>query len=214
MARQSKHIPERPRVALVGEGHTERIYFSDLKDTDRPGDIEIFPSLPRNMGDFTQVLGKAKELSEYYKVFALIDMDTVIGDGKLQQYDLAKQEATDRGIIVLENNPCFEVWLLLHFVYTGRSFTCCDDVLEELHKAGRLPNYTKRQEDQVKAKMYANHKDGRLHEAIRHARMLETQRPPDTPRFPRAEIFRFFEWYLAADRAERLAKGEFFQITP
>jgi hypothetical protein len=46
MDRKSKRKIAKPRVALVGDGQTEQIYFFDLRETDRPSDLDIFPDLP------------------------------------------------------------------------------------------------------------------------------------------------------------------------
>ena len=39
MDRKSRQKPLKPTVALVGDGQTERIYFANIKDTDRPSDF-------------------------------------------------------------------------------------------------------------------------------------------------------------------------------
>jgi len=45
--------------------------------------------------------------------------------------------------------PCFEYWLLLHFIYTTQYFyptkkrSVCEQVIAELDKPARLPNYQK-----------------------------------------------------------------------
>lgn len=76
MARQSRHRQEKPRIALVGDGETEQIYFSDVKDTDRPTDIDIFPALPKKKGSYKNVLNRAMELApDYAKVFACIPVE-------------------------------------------------------------------------------------------------------------------------------------------
>src|SRR6185437_208187 len=136
MSRQSRNRKERLRVALIGEGQTEQIYFTGVKGNDRPDDIDLYPSLPRKKGTYANVLDEAIRLCGDYTVFALIDMDTIVNGGNSQEYYTAKKKATDMGIIVLENYPCFEIWFLLHFTFTGRPFTRCDDVVTELRQAG------------------------------------------------------------------------------
>jgi hypothetical protein len=39
MDRKSKQKPLKLRVALVGDGQTERIYIANIKDTDSPSDL-------------------------------------------------------------------------------------------------------------------------------------------------------------------------------
>ena len=196
MDRKSKQKTSKPRVALVGDGQTERIYFADIKETDRPSDLDLFPDLPTKTGSYKGVLDKANQLFENYdRVYALIDMDKVITDGTEAQYLIDKNAAVAKGVIVLENNPCFEFWLLLHFIKTSRSFNACDDVVAELKKTGRIPGYDKSQKFQIAARLYDSHKDRIAAHAIPAALLLEKNRSEKSKYHPRAEVYRFFEWY-------------------
>lgn len=207
MGRKVQLRPARPKIAIVGDGETEKIYFSDIKDSDRPSDIDLYPALPARKGDFKKVLDTALVLSEEYtRVFALIDMDTVIRDGKGKEYAAARAAAETEGVIVLEMGPCFEIWLLLHFVQTTRSFTRCDEVVDEIRKPGRIPGYEKSQKWLVKAHLYANYKE-RLHLAIAAGKRLAKDRPADNPHYPRADIYEFFAWYIQPERLKLLQDG-------
>jgi hypothetical protein len=200
MGRKVQQRPAKPRIAIVGDGETEKIYFADIKDTDRPGDIDLFPTLPAKKGNYTKVLGTACALAEEYTlVYALIDKDKVIDDGTGKEYLTARRVAEEKGVVVLEISPCFEFWLLLHFVSTSRSFTRCDEVVDELRKPGRIPGYEKSQKYLVKARLYANLKD-RLPHAIKAAKLLEKKRPDENARYPCAGLYVFFDWYLSPDR--------------
>ena len=97
-------------VAIVGDGQTERIYFSDVRDTDRPANLSIFPDYPRKIGNYKGVIDRAVALAEdYSRVYALIDLDKIIQDDQQAPYMKAKAAAEAKGIIILENNPCFEI---------------------------------------------------------------------------------------------------------
>lgn len=201
MARNLKTQPRRETVAIVGDGQTERIYFADVKDTDRPENLSIFPDYPRRIGSYIGVLKRATELvdKDFDRIYALIDMDKVIQDNQLAAYQQAKAQASDRDIVVLENNPCFEFWLLLHFIHTGKLFQNCGEVEFEIKKAGRIPSYNKSKKFQVEARLYANYKVQLLASGVPNARLLENKRAQKDQLYPRAEIFRFFEWYLGLD---------------
>jgi hypothetical protein len=135
-------------------------------------------------------------IGEYDKVYALIDLDKIHQDNKYAEYQLTKKKVEEAGLIVLENNPCFEIWLLLHFVYTGKLFSYCDDVVAELRKIGRIPGYAKTDKFQVAAKLYGNYKEQLANNAIPNAAQLETGREHQDHLYPRAEVFKFFDWYL------------------
>lgn len=197
MARAVKHQLQRNTVAIVGKGQTERIYFSDVRDTDRPANLSIFPDYPRKIGNYKGVLDRAISLvGNYNHIYALIDVDKIIQDNQQAAYTQDKTVAEAEGIIVLENNPCFEMWLLLHFVHTGRLFTNCNQVSEQLRRNGSIPNYDKSEKFLKNARLYKTYKAQLIEQAIPNAKRLENNRAGKDQLYPRAETFRFFEWYL------------------
>jgi hypothetical protein len=197
MPRPPKRQQSRYTVAIVGDGQTERIYFSDVIDTDRPSNLSIFPDYPRRIGNYKGVLDRAIILAEdYSRVYALIDMDKVIHDGRQVEYRVDKAAAVGKGVVVLENNPCFEIWLLLHFVYTGKIFTGCNQVSAELRKPKRIPGYDKSEKFLRKARLYHTYKAQLQEKAISNAKQLEIKRDEQDELFPRAQTVEFFEWYF------------------
>lgn len=197
MARTPGRQQQRFTVAIVGDGQTERIYFSDVRDTDRPANLAIFPDYPRKIGNYQGVFDRATSLTDSYnRVYALIDIDKVIQDSQQSTYNQAKAAAQAAGVIVLENNPCFEIWLLLHFLHTGKLFNNCNEVSTELRRNGRIPDYDKTEKFLVNARLYKTHKEKIQQTAMPNARLLENNRDGQDELFPRAETFRFFEWYF------------------
>ena len=63
-------------------------------------------------------------------------------------HDQARAKANANGINIAFSNVCFELWLLQHFDYRNRPYTCCDDLLRnsplkaDLLKVG-VTNYAK-----------------------------------------------------------------------
>lgn len=197
MARHSKgkHIKE--TVAVVGDGQTERIYFANVRDTDRPDNLTIFPDYPRKIGSYAGVLERAIRLkTDYDLVYALIDMDKIIQENQLAAYRRNKASAEAEGVIVLENNPCFEVWLLLHFEHTGRLFDNCQEVVNLLDHPRRIPGYSKEQRFQSANQLYQSYKNQLQATAIPNAERLEINRWQQDLLYPRAEVYKFFEWYF------------------
>lgn len=188
---------QRNTVAIVGDGQTERIYFSDVRDTDRPKNLTIFPDYPRKIGSYKGVLERAIALTDDYdRVYALIDLDKILQDGQNGSYAQDKAQALTAGVIVLENNPCFEIWPLLHFVQTSRLFNTCNEVVGKLRHRDCIPNYEKSERFLQNARLYKTYKPLLSERAIPNARQLENNREEKDPQFPRAETFRFFEWYF------------------
>jgi hypothetical protein len=198
MPRVQKKQQVRKTVAIVGDGQTERMYFSDVRDTDRPANLSIFPDYPRKIGSYKGVLDRAIALSgNYHRVFALIDMDKIIQEGQQATYSRDKAKAEAAHVFVLENNPCFEIWILLHFVYTGKLFNNCNEVAAQLRRKGRLSNYDKSEKFLRNAGLYSKYKVQLKERAIPNALRLENYSGNQDELFPRAQTFRFFEWYLS-----------------
>lgn len=196
MSRQSKRRNLRYSVALVGDGFSESIYFTDFRDTERPEGLKIIPDFPGRIGSYSGVLDRAISLKkDYHRVYAMVDMDAVISQQQGQQYQRHKRAAERQGVIILENNPCFEFWLLLHFQQTGRMFQNCEQVITLLRR--HIPDYNKGLKFLEKLRLFATLRD-LLPQAIENAARLEHGRGDHDPLYPRAEIFKFFEWY--ADR--------------
>jgi hypothetical protein len=197
MPRPTRRQELRPNVALVGDGQTERIYFADVRDTDRPPNLTIFPDYPRRIGNYKGVIDRAIQLTgDYSRVYALIDMDKIIRENQLAVYREDKATAEVNGVIILENNPCFEIWFLLHFVHTGKLFSNCEQVSGELRKQDRIPNYDKTEKFLRNARLYHHYKMWIQERAIPNAKLLENNRENEDAFFPRAQTFQFFEWYF------------------
>ena len=119
-------------------------------------------------------------------------MDAIIAQQQHHHYQQHKAVAISAGVIVLENNPCFEFWLLLHFRQTGRLFQNCEQVVTELRRY--IPNYNKGVRFLEAARLFANLRNN-LPQAMANAALLEVDRDEHDLLYPRAEIYKFFEWY-------------------
>lgn len=196
MRHYKQKLQPRTTVAIVGDGQTERIYFADVRDTDRPKNLVIYPDFPGKIGSYTGVLDRALQLSaEHTHVYALIDMDKIIQDKQEAAYNSRRAEAENAGVKVIENNPCFEMWFLLHFVRTGRLFSNCGQVSEQLRNKNRIENYNKTEKFLTNAKLYSKYKDRLESDAIPNAKFLENRTGQDKL-YPRAQTYKFFEWYF------------------
>jgi hypothetical protein len=61
---------------------------------------------------------------------------------------------------------------------------------------GRIPNYDKSEKFLKNVRLYKNYKTRLTEYALPNARRLENKRAEQDQLYPRAETFRFFEWYL------------------
>ncbi|MDX1973095.1 MAG: RloB family protein [Candidatus Sumerlaeia bacterium] len=125
----------KPTILILTEGETEVNYFKEL--------IRLL-----NLTSVTVEKSKNQDLAgaiKYAKKERKKDADIiyVVGDFEINpnQKDKQPDQFNDPKVIVCTSNPCFEVWLLLHYVYTTKPFGSCDQVRKELRKF--LPGYTK-----------------------------------------------------------------------
>jgi hypothetical protein len=197
-SRKNQHRKSIPVYAIVGDGYSEKIYFEQLKAIEELKNIQVKPDLPRKSGkgaSFIRVMRKAQELytAGYDKVYCLIDFDVVLHENKVDLYKNEKSKLEKKGIIVLECNPCFEIWYLLHFIKTAKPFSNCENVVSDIKNTTDLKEYSKEQAFQKN--MYKALKD-KVPEAINNALFLETNRDMMGNNYPRAEVFKVIKAIL------------------
>lgn len=195
MARPDKKRKFIRRIAVVGDGVTEKIYFEQLKELERIKDVVIKPELPSKSskgGSYKKAINTAKSLVEegYNHVYCLIDFDTVLSENKLAEFTQELKETDSKKITVYINNPCFETWVFVHYKKTGKAFADCDTVGKAITKY--LKDYCKNQEYLRKMNLYKTLRSHLETNAIPNAEFLEDNREEKGNNYPRAEVFKFF----------------------
>ena len=151
-SRRPRHREPYDRVLIVCEGMTEKIYFEGLVYSLglSCANIRISPS---NKGtDPIQVvrygIALAKEAHRegdaFQRLYCVFDLDRPHQDA----LDLAgKTKLPKTSLQLATSNPCFEIWLRLHFGYTDKSYsavgtkTACQSVGDDL--IALAPHYSK-----------------------------------------------------------------------
>ncbi len=141
-------------VLIVCEGEkTEPNYFSELKKTFRLSNANV--RICGRGSDPLSVVNFAIETfrwePEFDRVYCVFDRDRhTTYDAALDRVRRTRLGKGSR-IFAIPSIPCFEFWLLLHFIYTTRPFdapsgdSICSRVIEELKKY--LPEYQKGEQD-------------------------------------------------------------------
>ncbi len=139
-------------VLIVCEGEkTEPNYFKGLRNELRLTNTNIIicgrecGSSPDAVVDFA--IAKYQQTRDYDRVYCVFDKDThstyIAALDRIRRTRLPNQGK----IFAIPSVPCFEYWLLLHFIFTTRPFaksgagSSCDSVIKELTKF--LPHYGK-----------------------------------------------------------------------
>ncbi len=199
MARSYKKRRLIRRIAVVGDGVTEKIYFEQLKELERIKDIVIKPELPNKSskgGSYKKSINTAKSLVDegYDHVYCLIDFDTVLSENKLADFTQELRCIDKKKITIYINNPCFETWILVHYEKTGKAYADCGTVGKAITKY--LKDYCKNQKYLRKKNLYKTLRPRLETNAISNAKFLENGREEKDKHYPRAEVYKFLEKYI------------------
>ncbi|MDD9893088.1 MAG: RloB family protein [Gammaproteobacteria bacterium] len=151
LQRKPKNKKRAQRVLIVCEGEkTEPQYLSEAVQHYRLRSVEVDFSRPKgtapsNLWEFAkkQAIEERKQANEYDLIFCVFDRDSHPCFDKTVK---AINDA-DNKFMAITSVPCFEYWLLLHFIYTRKPFnkagakSPADVVIQELRKY--LPSYEK-----------------------------------------------------------------------
>lgn len=149
--RKNAYRKQYPTALIACEGKkTEPNYILGFVE-----DFQLTPNVRVIRGesdsDALSIVKRARESfcrsPDYDRVFVLMDGDQRNLAKAIEACKTPIQQSNKRkGLekIVIEpivTVPCFEYWLLLHFLYTDRPYTDCDNVVNDL--IGYLPEYQK-----------------------------------------------------------------------
>ncbi len=152
--KRGKHKRERyDKVLIVTEGKkTEPEYFNDLKKYYRinSANIEIdgnSDSSPESVVKYGKKLYEDERSTgdAFDRVYFVFDKDTHLTYP--QALDEIKRYRRKNTFFAINSIPCFEYWLLLHFIYTTEPFlatgrlSAADQVIHKLKK--HYPDYDK-----------------------------------------------------------------------
>lgn len=123
------------RILIVCEGsETEPRYFRALRAELKLGAVDIqvegesCESAPISVVDYAlELKARARRQVPYDAVWCVIDRDNH------ESFDRAIDKAAAHGIQVAASVRQFEVWFLLHFVYSTRSWLDGDSLLNGTH---------------------------------------------------------------------------------
>lgn len=145
MARKIKERKlKNPAITIIGEGATERFYFTHLKSLKGYN----YVCKPRNfteqnIDDIQRQVERV--LADEGIAVCVFDVDVT----RIRQTDKVKFAAMHRryannpSVIICESMPSIEFWFLLHYLNTNRYFATSEDVINILRRY--LPNFSKQQ---------------------------------------------------------------------
>jgi RloB-like protein len=144
-----KREPYAAVVIVCEGGKTEPQYFTRLRIVHRLSSANI-RIMPAGGTDPMTVVGVARsELARggYDRAYCVFDRNGHANYSQALQTVAHSAEGRAGSLVAITSVPCFEIWVLLHFVYSTRAFTAvgtesaCDRVLRQVQK--HLPSYVK-----------------------------------------------------------------------
>lgn len=131
-----------PTITIIGEGATERFYFTHLKCLCGYN----YVCKPRNFTEQTiDEMQKQIErvLADAGIAVCVFDADvTRTRPAEKAKFEAMKRKYADSHSVVLcDSMPSIEFWFLLHFLRTNRYFATSDDVIALLRR--HIPDFSK-----------------------------------------------------------------------
>jgi len=122
---------------IIGDGQNEKWYLQAVKRTLANKFVRIEPVFPGKSSIVKQqniILDNVDK--PFNKIFWIVDLDQILHQNQLEYLRKAVTDLSKKydKIEILINNPCLELWFLLHFEYTAKIFPKCNDVITSLKK--------------------------------------------------------------------------------
>jgi hypothetical protein len=173
MARKLKERNiKNPIITIIGEGVTERFYFTHLKRFNG----YKYNCKPRNFTEqtFDEMRNQIERvLADDGIAVCVFDADvTRTRPSEKQKFDeMQRKYANNPAVILCDSMPSIEFWFLLHYMNTNRYFSTSDDVINVLRR--HIPNFSKHQtflsKEQWVSELLV---DNRMATAISNARLI------------------------------------------
>ena len=166
--RNRQNRKEKPMIIITAEGknETEAQYFNNFKTADCPYIIKFhkagYLTDPTKLAESIRKRWDAEDADVRTgdMAFVVVDLD----NNEEKSKEIQQLEASNRVEKFIVSNPCFEVWYLLHYGFSTKSYINADAVIKELKK--HYPRYEKTSD------MYPLLKD-KMDDAITNAEKLE-----------------------------------------
>jgi hypothetical protein len=155
-------------IATEGK-ETEKQYFSLFHSTRIK--IEILATGEDNKSAPQYVLDRLDEFANKYdltdedSLWLMVDTDRWIDRHKVKNFRVVCQEARKKGYYLAISNPCFEVWLYLHFDELIGEFKLCKEIEAKIRN--KVGSYNKSNLD---LSLY----EDKINDAIARAKALDT----------------------------------------
>lgn len=182
-----------PTITIIGEGATERYYFTHLKRLRGYN----YTCKPRNFTEqtFDEMQKQIDRVVADNGIAVCVfdaDVTRTRTAEKLKYEDMYRKYANNPSVILCDSMPSIEFWFLLHYLNTNRYFASSEDVITVLRRF--IPDFSKHQSFLSKESwVSAMLSDNRLDNALANANMIG----PNGESY--SNLTRLFEYLRAKD---------------
>lgn len=176
MARRIKERKlKNPTITIIGEGATERYYFTHLKRLRGYN----YTCKPRNFTEqtFDEMQKQIdRVLADNGIAVCVFDSDVTRTRPaeKAKFEDMKRRYANNPAVILCDSMPSIEFWFLLHYLSINRYFATSDDVITVLRRF--IPDFSKHQSFLSKGNWVSDLlSDNRLDAALANAKAIGTE---------------------------------------
>ncbi|MEW6209431.1 MAG: RloB family protein [Acidobacteriota bacterium] len=134
MDRTIPHLRDTRLCVIATEGeYTEKLYFSMFRNPRIQ--VKVLPaedgrSAPEYVLDRLELFAEEFQIGDEDELWVMLDVDRW-GDSKL---NAISARTIRKGYGLAVSNPCFEIWLYLHFLDVGSQRLSCQKVIALLRK--------------------------------------------------------------------------------
>lgn len=188
------------RVLIVCEGKkTEPQYFEEIRQFYRLNstNVQIVPSTygttPQQVINYAR--DKLKQTLEWERVFCVFDRDehqnfsNALSSAKSLNKKFTNELGEPIELVAIPSIPCFELWLLLHFVSVTKEMHR-DEVLRKLRHPERLAKYEKGRSGSFEKTR------NQLHVAFTNAELLAKERARHSTENPYTDVGKLVKFLM------------------
>lgn len=162
-----------PAITIIGEGLTERCYFTHLKRLSN----YRYTCKPRNFAQqsIDDLQKQDKVLADDGIAVCVFDADVARDKvaEKKKLTEMCRKYANRKDVIICDSMPSIEYWFLIHYLNTNRHFASSHDVVKTLQRY--IPDFSKHESFLSKEKWVAEMiSDDKLAQAIERAKKFGT----------------------------------------
>ncbi len=168
--RNLKFLGDTRLLIIATEGRiTEKQYFAQFRN--RRVQVKVIPTGEDNKSSPEYVLERLKHFRQEYQLEANDELWLMIDVDKWQDKKLSSvtKEAKASGFKLAISNPCFEIWLLCHYILPSHKTAYCKEITEQLSKELKKVHNC----GYNKAKLNTDHFKPYVKQAVQNAKQLD-----------------------------------------